>query len=52
MKPIIIWGTVSVLGIVVIIVGALTGWVIKPSVLHSKLNLNNENSEGYEYFVS
>jgi len=52
MKLAIIWGSVSAVGIVLVIVGVLTGWVIKPSVLHSKLNLNNKNSEGYEYFIT
>jgi len=52
MKPTILWGSVSAVGIVGIVVGVLTGWVIKPSVLHGKLNLNNENSEGYEYFIT
>jgi len=52
MKPIVLWGSVSAVGIVGIIVGVLTGWVIKPSVLHGKLNLNNKKSEGYEYFIT
>jgi len=51
MKPVIIWTSVTILGVVLVVGGVLTGWVIRPMVLHGKLDLNDENSEGFEYFV-
>jgi len=50
-KATILWGSLAALGLVLVVSGVLAGWVIKPSVLHSKLNLNDEDSEGYEYFI-
>lgn len=51
MKAVVIWISLAILGIALAVGGVLAGWVIKPMVLHNKLNLNKENSEGFENFM-
>ena len=51
----VIWGSVATLG-VVLIAGGITLTQVGPGIVedlvHEKLSLFDENSDGYKYFVS
>ena len=56
MKAGIIWGSVAGLGLVLVVAGAIVGWVAGPKIVekmvHEQLDLTDPESDGYEYFVS
>jgi len=52
--PVIIWGVVATLGVVLLVAGVvinLVGDDIVESIIHEKLDLFNEDSDGYKYFI-
>jgi len=55
MKAGIIWGSVAGLGLVLVVAGAIVGWVAGPKIVekmvHEQLDLTDPESDGYEYFV-
>jgi len=55
MKAAIIWGSVAVIGLVLVVGGAVLGWVAGPafvkSMVKKQMDLTDPESDGYKYFI-